>query len=378
MSRNRRAAARVRPVERATSLQGELAVLGIEGADHRESPLQGLDVIRALGRLVGHLIENGLGTGPSVRYANTTEPCAHPVWRSNGLGGRAASTISPMTETTPVRRSDGRRRLASSRRPAGAPTVRDAAFDVMRRHGLTTIFGNPGIDRDPVPDRSSAGHPVRARLCTRASVVGMATGYALARGRARVREPAHRRRPGQRDQCDRQRARLPRAARDRRRPAGSPADRVRAVPDRASPRAAGRRVSGVAGLPVRAQDVPGAIARAYHEAKAGARPGAAWWCRWATGSSRPTSSRPARRRGSCARTRSTPAGRRARRSARRGASRPRSSSAAPGRQPRWVGCGGRARRAAALSGLAGAVQPRASASRRITRCSPATCRGSGG
>lgn len=27
--------------------------------------------------------------------------------------------------------------------------VRDATFDVMRRHGLTTIFGNPGSTEIP-------------------------------------------------------------------------------------------------------------------------------------------------------------------------------------------------------------------------------------
>ena len=103
----------------------------------------------------------------------------------------------------------------------------------------------PGLDRDRVPDRPAVRHPVRARS---ARGVGGRDGDRL-RARARragVRQPAHGRRAGQRDQRDRQRPRLPGAAGDRRRPAGPPADRVRAVPDRASARTARGRVSGLA------------------------------------------------------------------------------------------------------------------------------------
>ncbi|MCX6463311.1 MAG: thiamine pyrophosphate-binding protein, partial [Pseudonocardiales bacterium] len=59
-------------------------------------------------------------------------------------------------------------------------TVRDAAFDVLRAHGLTTVFANPGsteiallTDLPPDLDFVLALHE--------GSVVGLATGYATAR-----------------------------------------------------------------------------------------------------------------------------------------------------------------------------------------------------
>jgi benzoylformate decarboxylase len=61
------------------------------------------------------------------------------------------------------------------------PTVRDAAFDVMRRRGLTTIFGNPGSTEVPF----LAGLPEDLRFVLalhEGSVVGMATGWAIGRG----------------------------------------------------------------------------------------------------------------------------------------------------------------------------------------------------
>ena len=87
---------------------------------------------------------------------------------------------------------------------AAVRTVRDAVFDVMRRLGMTTIFGNPGSTEIPF----LTGLPADIHFVLglhEGSVVGMATGYALARNRAGARQPAHRRRPGQRDQRDRQR-----------------------------------------------------------------------------------------------------------------------------------------------------------------------------
>ena len=57
MSRKRRAAARVRPVSRATSVSVSCGSLGAEGADHGEPALQRLDEVGArtargvLGRL---------------------------------------------------------------------------------------------------------------------------------------------------------------------------------------------------------------------------------------------------------------------------------------------------------------------------------------
>src|ERR1700684_3707832 len=67
---------------------------------------------------------------------------------------------------------------------AATRTVRDAVFDVMRRFGMTTIFGNPGSTEIPfLTGLPSDIHFVRG--LHEGSVVGMATGYAVAR-----REPA--------------------------------------------------------------------------------------------------------------------------------------------------------------------------------------------
>ena len=147
-----------------------------------------------------------------------------------------------MSQTTRVESATGRGN--GNRAPAGL-TVRDAAFEVMRRHGLTTIFGNPGSTEIPFLTDLPTDLTLRARS---ARGLGGRDGDRLRTGprRAGVRQPPHGGRSRQRDQRDRQRPRLPRPARDRGRPAGSPADRVRAVPHRASARAAGRRVSGLA------------------------------------------------------------------------------------------------------------------------------------
>src|SRR6201994_968461 len=84
-----------------------------------------------------------------------------------------------MSQTTgaepAARHGNGRGRMAAGR------TVRDAAFDVMRRHGLTTIFGNPGSTE--IPFLTDLPGDLRFVLgLHEGSVVGMATGYALARG----------------------------------------------------------------------------------------------------------------------------------------------------------------------------------------------------
>ena len=65
-----------------------------------------------------------------------------------------------------------------------ARTVRDATFDVLRAQGLTTIFGNPGSTEVPF----LAGLPDDLRFVLglhEGAVVGLATGWAVAR-----REPA--------------------------------------------------------------------------------------------------------------------------------------------------------------------------------------------
>jgi benzoylformate decarboxylase len=174
-----------------------------------------------------------------------------------------------MSQTTGVepagRQGNGRGLLAAGR------TVRDAAFDVMRRHGLTRIFGNPGsTEISFLTDLPSDLEFVLG--LHEGSVVGMASGYALARG-----EPAF--------------VNLHTAAglgnainaianaRDCRAPlvilVGQQDRRQMAF----EPFLTGRALERLAGeypvwrqLPSRAQDVPGAIARAYHEAKAARGP----------------------------------------------------------------------------------------------------------
>ena len=61
-------------------------------------------------------------------------------------------------------------------------TVREATFEVLRRHGLTTLFANPGSTE--VAFLAALPDDFRFVLALHeAAVVGMATGYALARGR---------------------------------------------------------------------------------------------------------------------------------------------------------------------------------------------------
>ena len=60
-------------------------------------------------------------------------------------------------------------------------TVREATFDLFRRHGMTTIFGNPGSTELPM----LADFPSDFRYVLwlqEAVVVGMADGYAQASG----------------------------------------------------------------------------------------------------------------------------------------------------------------------------------------------------
>src|SRR3954453_19144228 len=61
-------------------------------------------------------------------------------------------------------------------------TVRDATYDLLRRHGMTTMFGNPGSTELPM----LANYPDDFRYVLglqEAAVVGMADGYAQASGR---------------------------------------------------------------------------------------------------------------------------------------------------------------------------------------------------
>ncbi|HUO73183.1 MAG TPA: thiamine pyrophosphate-dependent enzyme [Solirubrobacteraceae bacterium] len=150
-------------------------------------------------------------------------------------------------------------------------TVRDAALDVMRRFGMTTIFGNPGSTEITfLTDLPSDFEFVLA--LHEGSVVGIASGYALARG-----VPSFvnlHTAPGLGNAVN-----AIANARDCRAPlvivVGQQDRRQMAF----EPFLTGRALERVAGeypvwssLPARPQDVPGAIARAYHEALAARGP----------------------------------------------------------------------------------------------------------
>jgi benzoylformate decarboxylase len=155
--------------------------------------------------------------------------------------------------------------------PAAVRTVRDAAFDVLRQFGMTTIFGNPGsTEIHFLTDLPADIHFVLG--LHEGSVVGMASGYAIARG-----EPSFvnlHTAAGLGNAID-----AIANARDSR----APLVIVVGQQDRRQvafePFLTGRHLDRLAGeypvwtnLPSRAQDVPGAIARAYHEAQAAKGP----------------------------------------------------------------------------------------------------------
>ena len=173
-----------------------------------------------------------------------------------------------MGEATTDRRA--RRRSLGLTSPHVAATVRDATFDVFRRHGLTTLFANPGSTEVPF----LAGLPDDLRFVLalhESSVIGLATGYALGRD-----EPSL--------------ALLHTTAGLGNAVGALATARVNRAPlvvlvgqqDRRhlvfEPFLAGK-LAGLAGQypvwfdqPVRPQDVPGAIERAYHEAATGRGP----------------------------------------------------------------------------------------------------------
>src|ERR1700704_2431165 len=150
-------------------------------------------------------------------------------------------------------------------------TVRDAVFEVMRRFGMTTIFGNPGSTE--VPFLTDLPRDIRFVLgLHEGTVVGVASGYAIARG-----EPSFvnlHTAPGLGNAMN-----AIANARDGRVPlvivVGQQDRRQVAF----EPFLTGRALERMAGeypvwssLPIRPQDVPGAIARAYHEAAAAKGP----------------------------------------------------------------------------------------------------------
>jgi benzoylformate decarboxylase len=174
-----------------------------------------------------------------------------------------------MTSSGPTGREDG----GPTVREAGAPaavTVRDAAFDVLRHRGLTTVFANPGSTE--VAFLGGLPDDFRFVLALHeGALVGMASGYAIGSG-----EPAfvlvHTTAGLGNAVSALATARVNRAPlvvligqQDRRHLAQEPF-------------LAGR-LHGLAGeypvwvdQPVRAQDVPGALARAYQEARTGRGP----------------------------------------------------------------------------------------------------------
>ena len=251
------------------------------------------------------------------------------------------------------------------------PTVREATFDVWRQRGLTTIFANPGSTEisllTDLPD------DLRFVLALHeSSVVGIATGWALARG-----EPAL--------------AILHTTAGLGNAVGAIATARVNRAPlvivvgqqDRRhlahEPFLAGKLL-GLAGeypvwvdQPVRPQDVPGAVARAYNEALTGDGAGARDRADGRLGR-RGRARRPARR--SDARRSLARGGRRLGRAARRIPRFGREAGARRRRRRRRAGDLGRARRvgrAARVRRVAGVVQrPRRlpSGSQALRRSSP--------
>jgi thiamine pyrophosphate-dependent acetolactate synthase large subunit-like protein len=150
-------------------------------------------------------------------------------------------------------------------------SVRDATFEVMRAHGMTRIFGNPGSTEVSFLTDLPGDIDFVMGL-HEGAVVGMATGYALATG-----EPQFvnlHTAPGLGNAVN---------AIANARDCHAPLVIVVGQQDRKqlhlTPFLTGRALERLAGeypvwthLPPRPQDVPGAIARAYHEAKLGAGP----------------------------------------------------------------------------------------------------------
>lgn len=148
--------------------------------------------------------------------------------------------------------------------PAG-PTVRDETFAVMRRLGMTRVFGNPGSTEIPFLTDFPADLEFVLGL-HEGSVVGMASGYALATGRpAFVNLHTS---PGLGNAVN-----AIVCARDNRIPlvvvVGQQDRRQLAL----GPFLTGRNLERLAGdypvwssLPAHPAEVPGAVARAWHEA----------------------------------------------------------------------------------------------------------------
>ena len=105
----------------------------------------------------------------------------------------------------------------------GVTTIREAAFELFRARGMTTIFGNPGSTELPMLADFPSDFTYVLGL-QEAVVVGMADGFAQASGQLDAREPPHRPGRGQRGGRDLQRPGQQVAAADHGRPAGARAD----------------------------------------------------------------------------------------------------------------------------------------------------------
>ena len=150
-------------------------------------------------------------------------------------------------------------------------TVRERTFEVMRHHGMTRIFGNPGSTEIPFLTDLPAEFEFVLAL-HEGSVVGIASGYALATG-----TPAFvnlHTAPG-----------LGHAgnaiggARDSRAPLVIVVGQQDRAHSAMAPFLTGRDLERLAGsypvwtcTPSRPADLPGAIARAWHEARTGSGP----------------------------------------------------------------------------------------------------------
>ena len=258
-------------------------------------------------------------------------------------------------------------------------TVREAAFELFRERGMTTMFGNPGSTELPM----LAEFPDDFRYVLglqEAVAVGMADGYAQASGQADPRQPPHRARGRQRDGRDLQRPGEQVAAAGHRRPAGRGAQMTMQanLTNRDATRVADPFVKW-SYEPPRAEDVPPRSRAAIHLASL---PPQGPDVRLAADGRLDRRGR--RRRDRATRSRasvSAAAGRRpgavkrARQAARRG------QEPGAGRRPRHrrqrrLGRRGRAGREAEAAGVRVARRPAAggSASPRATRCSRASCR----
>jgi benzoylformate decarboxylase len=150
--------------------------------------------------------------------------------------------------------------------PAPSRSVRDATLDVFRAFGLTTIFGNPGSTEIPL----LGGLPGDLRFVLglhEGSVVGIATGHALAAG-APALVNLHTA-PGLGNAVN-----AIANARDMRAPLVVLVGQQDRRHIAAAPFLTGHGLERLAGdypvwavQPARAQDVPGSIARAWHEAR---------------------------------------------------------------------------------------------------------------